>query len=305
MDFIWRICFEESEDCLIGRKSDDHFFWVTQDVTYDYRAKSKSVTRLHYVELLGKFDAELRRKRPHLAKKKVLCHHENASAYISSAATAKLVGLAYELLPHPSYCPKFSFLFYRLSNHRTTLVSTAVCRGRTTSGMKCRKCRERFNAATATAAGYTALATMSPMKFSKNNVKIVEASLPSCSAMLQRCHMASFATFCVVFCFQLYYCFYFSFRICFVKRFLVAHIFCFYFCVFFFASFYACNIVVNVLIFALIYLASIVFHFGAFAVRCSVCVFCVVHFVFALAVLPWFSASFNCVFWNQYDFNSF
>lgn len=60
----------------------------------------------------------------------------------------------------------------------------------------------------ATAAGFTAFATVSPKKFSSNNidknnnnVKIVDASLLSCSAMLQRCHMASFATFRVLFSF--------------------------------------------------------------------------------------------------------
>ena len=51
-------------------------------------------------ELLGRFDAELQKKRPHLAKKKVLFHHDNAPAHTSAIAMAKLVELQhYELLP--------------------------------------------------------------------------------------------------------------------------------------------------------------------------------------------------------------
>ena len=45
------------------------------------------------------------KKRPHLATKKVLFHFENAPAYSSAIATAKLVELRYELLPHPPYSP--------------------------------------------------------------------------------------------------------------------------------------------------------------------------------------------------------
>ena len=47
--------------------------WDSEGVIYiDYLEKSKTVTGLYYAELLGRFDAELQKKRPHLAKKKVL-----------------------------------------------------------------------------------------------------------------------------------------------------------------------------------------------------------------------------------------
>jgi len=49
--------------------------------------------------------AELQKIRTHLAKKKVLFHHENAPAHTSALAKAKLVELGYELLPHPPYSP--------------------------------------------------------------------------------------------------------------------------------------------------------------------------------------------------------
>jgi len=65
-------------------------FWDSQGVIYiDYLEKGKTVTGLYYAELLGRFAAELQKIRPHLAKKKVLFHHDNAPVY--------------ELLPHPPY----------------------------------------------------------------------------------------------------------------------------------------------------------------------------------------------------------
>jgi len=94
-------------------------FWDSQGVIYiDYLEKGKTVTGLYYAELLGRFDAELQKKRPHLAKKKVLFHHDNAPAHTSAVATAKLVELHYELLPHPPYSPDLApcdfFLFPNL-----------------------------------------------------------------------------------------------------------------------------------------------------------------------------------------------
>jgi len=56
--------------------------------------------------------------RPHLAKKKVLFHHDNAPAHTSALAKAKLVELGYKLLPHLPYSPDFApcdfFLFPNL-----------------------------------------------------------------------------------------------------------------------------------------------------------------------------------------------
>jgi len=75
-------------------------FCDSQGVIFiDYLEKGKTVTGLYYAELLGRFAAEL-----HLAKKKVLFHHDNATAHISALAKAKFVELCHELLPHPSYC---------------------------------------------------------------------------------------------------------------------------------------------------------------------------------------------------------
>ena len=68
-----------------------------------YLEKGKTVTGLYCAELLGRFDAELQKKWPHLTKKKMLFHNDNAPAVASAVATVKLVELGYELLPHPPY----------------------------------------------------------------------------------------------------------------------------------------------------------------------------------------------------------
>jgi len=86
----------------------------------DYLEKGKTVTGLHYAELLGRFAAELQKTRPHLANKKVLFHHDNAPPHTSALAKAKLVELTYELLPHPPYSPDLAqcdfFLFPNLKS---------------------------------------------------------------------------------------------------------------------------------------------------------------------------------------------
>lgn len=91
-------------------------FWDSRGIIFtDYLEKGRTITGQYYADLLDRFDAELMKKRPHLAKKKVLFHHDNAPAHSSAIATAKLVELRYELLPHPPYSPDLApcnfFLF--------------------------------------------------------------------------------------------------------------------------------------------------------------------------------------------------
>lgn len=91
-------------------------FWDERGVIFvDYLEKGRTITGLYYADLLGRLDTELKEKRPHLAKKKVLFHHDNAPAHSSHVATAKLVELGYEVLPHPPYSPDLApcdfFLF--------------------------------------------------------------------------------------------------------------------------------------------------------------------------------------------------
>lgn len=81
-------------------------FWNTQGIVHiDYLEKGKTITGEYYAELLERFDADLKQKRPHLEKKKVLFHQDNAPAHKSAIAMEKLQGLGYKLLPHPPYSP--------------------------------------------------------------------------------------------------------------------------------------------------------------------------------------------------------
>lgn len=91
-------------------------FWDSKGIIFiDYLEKGRTITGQYYAQLLDRFDDALKRKRPHLIKKKVLFHHDNAPAHSSHVATAKLVELGYELLPHPPYSPDLApcdfFLF--------------------------------------------------------------------------------------------------------------------------------------------------------------------------------------------------
>ena len=83
----------------------------------------KTITGLYYAGLLGRFDADLEKKRPHLAKKKVLFHHDNEPAHTSAVATAKLVESGYELLTHPPYSPDLATCdFFLFSNLKKSLA---------------------------------------------------------------------------------------------------------------------------------------------------------------------------------------
>lgn len=64
------------------------------------------------------FNKVLKEKRPHLAKKKVLFHQNNARVHTCVLAMTKIHELGYELLPHPPYSPDLApcdyFLFPNL-----------------------------------------------------------------------------------------------------------------------------------------------------------------------------------------------
>lgn len=94
-------------------------FWDAKGIIHvDYLEKGKTITGAYYAALLDRFDAELRQKRPGLARKKVLFHQDNAPAHKSAVAMAKLDELGYELVDHPPYSPDLAacdfFLFPNL-----------------------------------------------------------------------------------------------------------------------------------------------------------------------------------------------
>ena len=57
------------------------------------------------MELLVRLKDEIAKKRPHMKKKKIIFHQDNAPCHKSMKMLAKLSELGYELHPHPSYSP--------------------------------------------------------------------------------------------------------------------------------------------------------------------------------------------------------
>lgn len=91
-------------------------FWDARGIIFiDYLEKGKTITGEYYAALLDRLNGEIKIKRPHLAKKKVLFHHDNAPSHTSLTVQAKLHELRFEVLPHPPYSPDLApcdfFLF--------------------------------------------------------------------------------------------------------------------------------------------------------------------------------------------------
>ncbi|GFW82705.1 histone-lysine N-methyltransferase SETMAR [Trichonephila clavipes] len=77
------------------------FFWDSYGViSIDYLRKGKTITGAYYASLLDKLKAELAGKLPHLQKKKILFHQDNAPSHTSAVAMAKIHELWIELLDH-------------------------------------------------------------------------------------------------------------------------------------------------------------------------------------------------------------
>lgn len=81
-------------------------FWDTRGIIFiDYLEKGKTINSDYYMALLERLKDEIAKKRPHLKKKKVLFHQDNAPCHKSMKTMAKLQELNFELLPHPPYSP--------------------------------------------------------------------------------------------------------------------------------------------------------------------------------------------------------
>lgn len=94
-------------------------FWDAHGILLiDYLETKKTITGQYYANLLDRLNEAIKIKRPHLAKKKIIFHQDNAPAHTSMIAMAKLHELRYELLPHPPYSPDLApsdyFLFPNL-----------------------------------------------------------------------------------------------------------------------------------------------------------------------------------------------
>ncbi|KAL7723955.1 hypothetical protein ACLKA6_019947 [Drosophila palustris] len=81
-------------------------FWDAHGIIFiDYLQKGQTINSDYYMALLERLKAEIAKKRPHMAKKKVLFHQDNAPCHKSMKTMAKLNELGFELLPHPPYSP--------------------------------------------------------------------------------------------------------------------------------------------------------------------------------------------------------
>lgn len=90
-------------------------FWDARGIIFiDYLEHGKTITGAYYVTLLDRLNNELKTKRPHLQRKKILFHRDNAPAHKSLIAMGKINELGYELLPHPPYSPDLAPCDYHL-----------------------------------------------------------------------------------------------------------------------------------------------------------------------------------------------
>lgn len=81
-------------------------FWDCKGVVLiDFLEHGRTITGSYYASLLDQLNDAIKVKRPHLAKKKVLFHQDNAPAHASHIVGAKLHELGYEVLPHAPYSP--------------------------------------------------------------------------------------------------------------------------------------------------------------------------------------------------------
>ena len=81
-------------------------FWEAHGFLFiDYFEKGKVINSDYYMALLDRLSAEIKKKRPHMQKKKVLFYQDNALCHKSMKTMVKLNELSFELLPHPLYSP--------------------------------------------------------------------------------------------------------------------------------------------------------------------------------------------------------
>lgn len=81
-------------------------FWDSHGILFiDYVEKGKTINSEYYMALLERLKAEIDAKRPHMKKKKILFHQDNAPCHKSMKTMVKMNELHFELLPHPPYSP--------------------------------------------------------------------------------------------------------------------------------------------------------------------------------------------------------
>ena len=95
-------------------------FWdIRGIILIDYLAKSKRINRQYHANFLDQLKAQIKKNRPHLARRKVLIQQDNARVHTCMVTMSKLHQLRFKLLPHPPYSPDRTlrnfFLFLSLN----------------------------------------------------------------------------------------------------------------------------------------------------------------------------------------------
>lgn len=92
--FFWRTCTNERKDDSISRKSSSYDFLGFEGHHLNWWLEKRiTITGHYYANLLDRFNAEVKSKRPPLTEKNILFHHADAAAHSLATTTAKLVEL--------------------------------------------------------------------------------------------------------------------------------------------------------------------------------------------------------------------
>ena len=120
MGFWSRTGPEEGEDGEICRQGDGcGFLGCPRNNLYtDYLGNGQTITEAYYASLLHRTNEEIKKKRSHLKKKKILSHQDNARVHTGAVSMAKMMELKFELLQHLLYsldlAPSYFSLFPNL-----------------------------------------------------------------------------------------------------------------------------------------------------------------------------------------------
>ena len=81
-------------------------FWDARGIIYiDYMRKGQTITGAYYASLLHRLSQEIKKKLPHLKKKKIIFHQDNARVHTFAVSMDKIMELKFEILEHAPYSP--------------------------------------------------------------------------------------------------------------------------------------------------------------------------------------------------------
>ena len=97
-------------------------FWDAHGILFiEYLEKGKTINSDYHMAWLYRLSAEIKKKRPHVQKKKVLFHQNIAPCHKSMKTMVKLNESSFQLLPHPPYslemAPRDYWLFSDLKKN--------------------------------------------------------------------------------------------------------------------------------------------------------------------------------------------